>query len=67
LHGAPNPALARDTIFAVVMILLSGMVGLSLLLGGWRQWEQQFNTLGASTYLGVIIPLTVLRARPEIG
>ncbi len=59
MHGPHNPALVRDTIFAVIMILLNGMVGLSLLLGGWRHLEQRFNLLGANTYLGVIIPLTV--------
>jgi Ca2+:H+ antiporter len=59
MHGTHNPALVRDTIFAVIMIVLNGMVGLSLLLGGWRHLEQQFNLLGANTYLGVIIPLTV--------
>jgi Ca2+:H+ antiporter len=59
MHGDHNPALVRDTIFAVIMIVLNGMVGLSLLLGGWRHLEQQFNLLGANTYLGVIIPLTV--------
>ncbi len=59
MHGAHNPALVRDTIFAVIMIVLNGMVGLSLLLGGWRHLEQHFNLLGANTYLGVIIPLTV--------
>ena len=60
LHGARNPALVRDTIFAVVMILLNGMVGASLLLGAWRHREQQYNLQGANTYLGLIIPLTVL-------
>ena len=60
VHGARDPALARDTVFAVIMILLNGMVGLSLLLGGWRHLEQQFNLLGANSYLGVIIPLTAL-------
>jgi Ca2+:H+ antiporter len=59
-HGDGNPALVRDTILAVVMILLNGMVGISLLLGGWRHREQQYNLQGANTYLGVIIPLTVL-------
>jgi Ca2+:H+ antiporter len=59
MHGAHNPALVRDTIFAVIMIVLNGMVGLSLLLGGWRHLDQQFNVFGANTYLGVIIPLTV--------
>jgi len=65
LHGADDAAsdgnpLVRDTIFAVVMIILSGMVGVSLLLGAWRHREQIYNLQGANTYLGVIIPLTVL-------
>ena len=60
LHGANNPTLTRDTLFAVVMIVLNGMVGLSLLLGGWRHREQHYNLQGANAYLGVIIPLVVL-------
>jgi Ca2+:H+ antiporter len=60
LHGANNPTLVRDTLFAIVMIILGGMVGASLLLGGWRHKEQHYNLQGANTYLSVIIPLTVL-------
>src|SRR6202041_1612658 len=60
LHGANNPSLARDTLFAVVMIILNGMVGLSLLLGGLRHREQQYNLQGANAYLAVIVPLVVL-------
>src|SRR4051794_220706 len=60
LHGENNPTLTRDTVFAVVMILLNGMVGLSLLLGGWRHREQSYNLQGANAYLGVIIPLVGL-------
>ncbi|MEO8809675.1 MAG: calcium:proton antiporter [Rhodanobacter sp.] len=60
LHGADNPTLARDTLFAVTMIILNGMIGLSLLLGGWRRLEQHCNLQGANAYLGVIIPLGVL-------
>ena len=60
LHGANNPTLARDTLFAVTMIILNGMIGLSLLIGGWRRLEQHFNLHGANAYLGVIIPLGVL-------
>src|SRR6202021_4088745 len=60
LHGANNPTLARDTLFAVVMIVLNGMVGLSLLMGGWRHREQHYNLQGANAYLGVIIPLGIL-------
>lgn len=60
MHGDNNPTLARDTLFAVAMIVMNGMVGLSLLLGAWRHREQQYNLQGANAYLGVIIPLAVL-------
>lgn len=60
IHGANNPTLARDTLFAVVMIILNGMVGLSLLVGGWRRPEQQHNMQGANAYLGLIVPLAAL-------
>jgi Ca2+:H+ antiporter len=57
-HG--NQTLARDAMFAVVMIVLNGMVGLSLLLGGLRHHEQTYNLQGANAFLAVIIPLAVL-------
>jgi Ca2+:H+ antiporter len=60
LHGESNPTLVRDSLLAVIMIVLNGMVGLSLLVGGWRFGEQTFNLYGANTYLGVVIPLAVL-------
>ncbi|WP_199097334.1 calcium:proton antiporter [Dyella sp. ASV21] len=60
LHGDNNPTLARDTLFAVTMIILNGMVGLSLLSGGWRHREQHYNLQGANAYLGVVIPLGIL-------
>lgn len=58
--GQGNPALARDAMFAVVMIVLNGMVGLSLLLGGLRYHEQSYNLQGANAFLAVIVPLAVL-------
>ena len=42
------------------MIILGGMVGVSLLAGGWRHREQHYNLQGANTYLSVIIPLALL-------
>jgi len=60
LHGANNPTLVRDTLVGVIMIILNGMVGISLLVGGWRHREQQYNLQGANAYLSVIIPLAVL-------
>src|SRR2546429_1723651 len=60
LHGANNPTLGRDAIFAVVMIALNGLVGLSLLLGGLRYREQYYNLQGVNSYLNVIMTLAVL-------
>jgi Ca2+:H+ antiporter len=58
--GSGNATLARDAMFAVVMIVLNGMVGLSLLLGGLRYREQTYNLQGANAFLAVIVPLAVL-------
>src|SRR5213596_3817080 len=60
LHGANNPTLGRDAIFAVVMIALNGLVGLSLLLGGLRYREQYYNLQGVNSYLNVIMTLAVV-------
>ncbi len=60
LHGDNNPTLARDTMLAVLNIVLNGMVGLSLLLGGLKFGEQYFNTQGARTFLCVILPLATI-------
>lgn len=59
LNGENNPALVRDTLFSVVMIIMGGMLGISLLLGALRHRELTFNLQGANAYLSVIIPLAV--------
>lgn len=58
--GAEKPTLARDTIFAVVMLVLNGFMGLALLLGGLRHREQPYNLQSANAFLVMILPLTVL-------
>ena len=60
LSGDGNPTMARDTMNAVIMILLGGMAGLSLLLGGLKHREQSYNLQGAQAFLALIIPLAVL-------
>jgi Ca2+:H+ antiporter len=60
IHSKNSASVVRDTLFAVIMIILNGMVGASLLLGAWRHREQHYNLQGANTYLSVIIPLAVL-------
>src|SRR5438093_9946587 len=49
-----------DAMMAVVMIVLNGMVGVSLILGGLRYHEQAYNLQGANAFLAVILPLAVL-------
>jgi len=60
--GAPDgkPGLARDTVFAAVIIVCNGIVGLSLLAGGVRHHVQAFRLQGANAALGVLGALTVL-------
>lgn len=59
LSGDGNETLARDTMFAVVMIVLNFLTGLSLLLGALRFGEQNYNLAGARSFLSVLMPLAV--------
>ncbi len=55
LSGAPgSESVARDTVFAAVMIVLNGVFGICLLLGGRRHFEQRFQLRGASAALAVL-------------
>ena len=58
--GAETASLTRDTLFAVVMIVCNGIVGICLLAGGLRHREQGFQLLGANAALSVLIALTTL-------
>jgi Ca2+:H+ antiporter len=61
LAGKPGgEALARDTAFATVMIILNGVIGLCLLLGGVLHREQEFQVKGASAALAVLAVLVTL-------
>lgn len=57
---ADKAGLARDTVFAAVMIVCNGIVGLCLLAGGARHREQGFQVAAASAALAVLAALTVL-------
>ncbi|WP_438392213.1 calcium:proton antiporter [Caballeronia sp. DA-9] len=61
LSGGPEKAaLPRDTVFAVIMIVCNGIVGLCLLVGGLRHHEQNFQLSGASATLAILCALSVL-------
>ena len=59
LNGDNNPTLARDTMFSVLMIVMNGLVGLSLLIGGLRHGLQVFILSGANAYLVVLLPIEI--------
>lgn len=58
--GTDKSALARDTVFAAVMLVCNGIIGLCLLSGGVRHHEQDFRVQGASGALAVLAALTTL-------
>ena len=60
LLGPEKATLARDTVFATVMIICNGLVGLCLLAGGLRHHEQGFHLQGALAALAVLMALTVI-------
>jgi Ca2+:H+ antiporter len=60
LHGQNNPTLARDVMFATLMIVLNGMVGTALLIGALRYWEQECNLIGARSFLVVMAALSIV-------
>jgi Ca2+:H+ antiporter len=60
LGDKPAPELARDTVFAVVMIVCNGLVGLCVFIGGLRYREQGFQLSGANVYLSVLFALATI-------
>jgi Ca2+:H+ antiporter len=58
--GAETTGLARDTVYAAVMLILNGMVGLCLLFGGGRHGEQSFTATGVSAALATLAAISVL-------
>ncbi|NIH87051.1 ionic transporter y4hA [Amycolatopsis granulosa] len=58
--GAKGATLARDTVFAAVMITCNGILGLSLLIGALRHRVAVFNAEGAGAALATVATLATL-------
>ncbi len=58
--GGDAATLARDTVFAAIMIILNGIVGICLLVGGVRHHEQAFGLKGVSAALCVLAAMATL-------
>ncbi|MET1415335.1 calcium:proton antiporter [Roseibium sp. HPY-6] len=59
ISGEAAPAMARDTMFSVIMIVLNGLIGLCLLAGGLKHRNQTYNLQGANAFLSVLVPLAI--------
>lgn len=58
--GTETAALARDTVFAAVMIIITGIIGLCLFTGGRIHKEQAFSAYGVGAALITLTAITVL-------
>ena len=58
--SAGSEFLTRDTVFATVMIVLNGIIGLCLVVGGAKHREQTFQTTAASSALSVLGTLATI-------
>lgn len=57
LGPGENPTIGKDSIFAVMMIIMNLVIGLCILFGGLKFGEQEYNTQGTMSYLSMIIVL----------
>lgn len=60
VNQSPNPTLGRDTIYATLMIIVNGLIGLAMLLGGLRYGEQQYNLKSSTSFFSVILVIAAV-------
>jgi Ca2+:H+ antiporter len=60
MFAGGDEGLARDTVFAAVMIILNGIVGLCLLIGGLKFRVQKFELEGVRSTMAVLVSISVL-------
>lgn len=58
LGPGDSSAIGRDSIFAVMMIIMNLVIGICLVAGAARHGDQEYNAQGATAYLGMIALLT---------
>lgn len=58
-EGSEATSLARDTVYAATMVILNGIIGLCLLIGGLKHYEQNFSTSSVTIALVSLISIVV--------
>jgi Ca2+:H+ antiporter len=55
LQGAPNPTLARDTVFAAVMFDINGILGVAAIVGGLKHGSAKYNVDSANSFISMLL------------
>lgn len=55
LQGAPNPTLARDTVFAALMFDINGILGLAAIVGGLKHGSTKYNVDSANSFIAMLL------------
>lgn len=50
-----NPQLARDTIYAAIMLDINALLGLAAIIGGIKYGEQPYNVDSSNSYLSMLL------------
>lgn len=50
-----NPTLARDTVFAAVMLDINGILGIAAIVGGLKYGVQKYNLNSSSAYISTML------------
>lgn len=58
--GTGSESYARDTLFAAVMLILNGMLGISMVVGALKYKEQTFETKSVTIALVGLVSILVL-------
>jgi Ca2+:H+ antiporter len=60
LSGERSVTLLRDSVHAVVMLVVHGLAGLCIVVSAFRERESEFRVEGAKAFLAVLVPMATL-------
>lgn len=55
LMGAPNPTLARDTVFSAIMFDINGILGLAAIVGGLKHGSSKYNVDSGNSFVAMLL------------
>lgn len=55
MMNSAQPTLARDTVYAAVMIDINGIIGIAAIIGGLRHGEQKYNLDASNSYIAMLL------------